>query len=43
MVRVTMGAFKPIAADWQQIIVFISIASMALGAFAAIARPTSSG
>ena len=38
LVRVTMGAFKPIAADWQQIIVFISIASMALGAFAAIGQ-----
>ncbi|TIW52614.1 MAG: NADH-quinone oxidoreductase subunit N, partial [Mesorhizobium sp.] len=34
----TMGAFKPIASDWQQIIVFISIASMALGAFAAIGQ-----
>lgn len=38
IVRVTMGAFKPIASDWQQIIVFISIASMALGAFAAIGQ-----
>ena len=38
IVRVTMGAFEPIAADWQQIIVFISIASMALGAFAAIGQ-----
>jgi NADH-quinone oxidoreductase subunit N len=38
MVRVTMGAFKPIAADWQQIIVFIAIASMALGSFAAIGQ-----
>jgi NADH-quinone oxidoreductase subunit N len=37
-VRVTMGAFEPIAADWQQIVVFISIASMALGAFAAIGQ-----
>jgi NADH-quinone oxidoreductase subunit N len=37
-VRATMGAFAPIAADWQQIIVFISIASMALGAFAAIGQ-----
>jgi NADH-quinone oxidoreductase subunit N len=37
-VRATMGAFEPIAADWQQIIVFISIASMALGAFAAIGQ-----
>ncbi|MFE0015312.1 NADH-quinone oxidoreductase subunit NuoN [Mesorhizobium sp. NPDC059054] len=38
IVRVTMGAFEPIAKDWQQIIVFISIASMALGAFAAIGQ-----
>src|SRR6478736_3161737 len=38
VVRVTMGPFKPIAADWQQIIVFISIASMALGSFAAIGQ-----
>ena len=37
-VRVTMGAFEPIASDWRQIIVFISIASMALGAFAAIGQ-----
>ena len=38
VVRVVVGAFEPIAADWQQIIVFISIASMALGAFAAIGQ-----
>ncbi|EKF20195.1 NADH-quinone oxidoreductase subunit NuoN [Nitratireductor pacificus] len=38
LVRITMGAFEPIALDWQQIIVFISIASMALGAFAAIGQ-----
>ncbi len=31
LLRVTMGAFEPIARDWQQIIVFIAIASMALG------------
>lgn len=37
-VRVTVGAFEPIAIDWQQIIVFISIASMLLGAFAAIGQ-----
>ena len=37
-VRVVMGAFEPIAADWQQIVVFVSIASMALGAFAAIGQ-----
>ncbi|MCB1469435.1 MAG: NADH-quinone oxidoreductase subunit NuoN [Rhizobiaceae bacterium] len=38
IVRVTMGAFEPISADWRQIIVFVSIASMALGAFAAIGQ-----
>ncbi|MEC9244354.1 MAG: NADH-quinone oxidoreductase subunit NuoN [Nitratireductor rhodophyticola] len=38
LVRVTMGAFEPIASDWQQIIIFVSIASMVLGAFAAIGQ-----
>ena len=38
LVRVTMTAFDPIAADWQQIIVFVSIASMLLGSFAAIGQ-----
>ncbi len=38
LVRVTMGAFEPIAADWQQIIVFVAIASMILGSFAAIGQ-----
>ena len=38
LVRIVMGAFEPIAADWQQIIVFIAIASMLLGAFAAIGQ-----
>jgi NADH-quinone oxidoreductase subunit N len=38
VVRITMGAFEPIALDWQQIIVFISIASMVLGSFAAIGQ-----
>ena len=38
LVRVVIGAFEPITQDWQQIIVFISIASMALGAFAAIGQ-----
>jgi NADH-quinone oxidoreductase subunit N len=37
-VRVTMDAFEPIAADWRQIVIFISIASMALGSFAAIGQ-----
>jgi NADH-quinone oxidoreductase subunit N len=35
-VRVMVGPFGDLVAQWQQIIVFISIASMALGAFAAI-------
>ncbi len=38
VVRVTVGAFEPVAADWRQIIVFIAIASMVLGAFAAIGQ-----
>jgi NADH-quinone oxidoreductase subunit N len=38
LVRVTMSTFEPIAADWQQIIVFVSIASMALGSFGAIGQ-----
>jgi NADH-quinone oxidoreductase subunit N len=38
MVRITMTAFEPIAADWQQIVVFVSIASMVLGSFAAIGQ-----
>jgi NADH-quinone oxidoreductase subunit N len=33
-----MGAFEPLAADWQQIVTFISIASMVLGSFAAIGQ-----
>jgi NADH-quinone oxidoreductase subunit N len=38
LVRVTMGAFAPLSADWQQIIVFVALASMILGAFAAIGQ-----
>jgi NADH-quinone oxidoreductase subunit N len=38
LVRVTVGAFEPVAPDWQQIVVFVSIASMILGAFAAIGQ-----
>ncbi len=38
LVRVVSDAFQPVTADWQQIIVFISIASMALGSFAAIGQ-----
>jgi NADH-quinone oxidoreductase subunit N len=37
-IRVTVGAFPGIVAEWQQILVFVSIASMALGAFAAIGQ-----
>ena len=36
--RVFVGAFPGILGQWQQIIVFISIASMALGSFAAIGQ-----
>ncbi len=38
LVRLVINAFEPVVADWQQIIVFISIASMLLGAFAAIGQ-----
>lgn len=38
MVRVLLGAFPGIASQWQQIVVFLSIASMLLGAFAAIGQ-----
>ena len=37
-VRLVITAFPGILAQWQQIVVFISIASMALGAFAAIGQ-----
>ena len=37
-VRVVVDAFAPIAHDWQQIVAFIAIASMVLGAFAAIGQ-----
>lgn len=37
-IRVVEGAFGGITPDWQQIVVFISIASMVLGAFAAIGQ-----
>ncbi len=36
--RVVIDAFHPVTVEWQQIIVFVSIASMALGAFAAIGQ-----
>ncbi len=37
-VRVLMGPFAELADQWQQIVIFISIASMILGAFAAIVQ-----
>ena len=36
--RVALTAFPGITAQWQQIVVFVSIASMALGSFAAIGQ-----
>jgi len=36
--RVAIGAFPDIVPQWQQIIVFVAIASMLLGAFAAIGQ-----
>jgi NADH-quinone oxidoreductase subunit N len=38
MIRVVMDAFEPITRDWQQIIIFLSIASMVLASFAAIGQ-----
>ena len=38
LIRLVIDAFAPIAADWQQIVSFIAIASMLLGAFAAIGQ-----
>ncbi|MCJ2036879.1 NADH-quinone oxidoreductase subunit NuoN [Methylobacterium sp. J-068] len=37
-VRLFIGAFPDVTAIWQQIIVFVAIASMALGSFAAIGQ-----
>ncbi|QYO78469.1 NADH-quinone oxidoreductase subunit NuoN [Devosia salina] len=38
MVRLVMDTFAPITHDWQQIVIFLSIASMVLAAFAAIGQ-----
>jgi len=38
IVRVMVQAFPEVTSQWQQIVVFISIASMVLGAFAAIGQ-----
>jgi NADH-quinone oxidoreductase subunit N len=38
LVRVTLTAFPGISSEWRQIVTFISIASMAVGSFAAIGQ-----
>ncbi|MGF9562256.1 NADH-quinone oxidoreductase subunit NuoN [Neorhizobium sp. JUb45] len=38
LVRIVSDAFIPVVADWRQVIVFIAIASMLLGSFAAIGQ-----
>ena len=38
LVSVLMGPFKPLFAEWQQIVVAASVLSMALGAFAALGQ-----
>ncbi len=38
LTRIVISAFEPVTVEWQQIIVFVSIASMVLGAFAAIGQ-----
>lgn len=38
MVRLVIDTFSPISTDWQQIVIFLSIASMVLAAFAAIGQ-----
>ncbi|MTI45983.1 NADH dehydrogenase subunit N [Roseibium hamelinense] len=37
-VRIVIDGFQPVTSDWQQVLVFVAIASMALGAFAAIGQ-----
>jgi NADH-quinone oxidoreductase subunit N len=37
-IRVVVGPFGPVTPDWQQIVTFVSIASMVLGSFAAIGQ-----
>ena len=38
LIRITSNAFLPIVGDWRQIIVFVAIASMLLGSFAAVGQ-----
>ena len=37
-IRVVDGAFAPVVHDWQQIVAFVALASMVIGAFAGIAQ-----
>ncbi len=38
-IRLMIAPFGPLVGEWRQVIVFLSIASMVLGSFAAIAQP----
>jgi len=38
IIRVVSEAFAPVTHDWQQVVIFIALASMILGAFAAIGQ-----
>jgi NADH-quinone oxidoreductase subunit N len=38
LIRLVMDTFQPISHDWQQVVIFLSIASMVLAAFAAIGQ-----
>lgn len=38
LMRVTLGSFPNLFHDWQQIIIFISVGSMVIGAFAALVQ-----
>ena len=38
MIRLVVDTFAPVTSDWQQIVIFLSIASMVLAAFAAIGQ-----
>jgi len=38
MVRATVGAFPGLVAEWQQILIFMSVASMLVGAFVALVQ-----
>ncbi|QQR40709.1 NADH-quinone oxidoreductase subunit NuoN [Devosia rhizoryzae] len=38
MIRLVIDTFSPISTDWQQVVIFLSIASMVLAAFAAIGQ-----